>query len=209
MKKDLTPRERRHQRTRDLILDAARQILREEGIAALSMREIAKRIEYSPAGLYDYFGSKEEIIGEVCEEGFRRLTMTLRSTPTDVTGADLIVLNGVAYVEFALRNPDSYLLMFTNAPLAGVERHPPGLTLQQILTQSPAFMELHQRVQQSVDTGYIRQRADRTVFDMSMMLWQTVHGIAMLGITMGRDFEEYRMHISATLRTLFTGLTLE
>ena len=71
----LSPRAKRHQRTRDAILEAARHIVHEDGIGGLSMREIARRIEYSPAGLYEYFGSKEEIIDAICEEGFRRLTM--------------------------------------------------------------------------------------------------------------------------------------
>ncbi|NJN55580.1 MAG: helix-turn-helix transcriptional regulator, partial [Anaerolineae bacterium] len=57
---ELTPRERRHLRTKDAILDAARLIIKEQGADALSIRAIAEQIDYSPAGLYEYFGSKEE-----------------------------------------------------------------------------------------------------------------------------------------------------
>jgi AcrR family transcriptional regulator len=56
MMDELTPRQRRHLRTKDAILDAARQIIAEEGADNLSMRGIAERIDYSAAGLYEYFG---------------------------------------------------------------------------------------------------------------------------------------------------------
>ena len=51
-------------RTQQAILDAARAIIHEQGPDKLSMRAIADRIDYSPAGLYEYYGSKEEIIAE-------------------------------------------------------------------------------------------------------------------------------------------------
>ncbi len=66
-------RQRRHVRTKQAILDAALEIVIQDGPAALSMRALAERIDYSPAGLYEYFGSKEEIIAAVCDEGQRML----------------------------------------------------------------------------------------------------------------------------------------
>ncbi|MCB0074139.1 MAG: helix-turn-helix transcriptional regulator, partial [Caldilineaceae bacterium] len=53
MTEELTTRERRALRTREAILDAARQIISRQGADALSMRAIAKAIDYSPAGLYE------------------------------------------------------------------------------------------------------------------------------------------------------------
>ncbi len=64
---------RRHVRTKQAILDAALEIVIQNGPAALSMRSLAERIDYSPAGLYEYFSSKEEIISAVCDEGQRML----------------------------------------------------------------------------------------------------------------------------------------
>jgi AcrR family transcriptional regulator len=45
------------------------EIIREEGPDALSMRNLAERIDYSAAGIYEYFSSKEEIIAAACELG--------------------------------------------------------------------------------------------------------------------------------------------
>ncbi len=71
-------RERRQQKTRQSILDAAREIIVEHGPAELSMRSLAERIDYSPSGLYEYFDSKEQIIQAVCVEGYVSLTKAMR-----------------------------------------------------------------------------------------------------------------------------------
>ena len=114
-----SPRERRHEKTRQAILDAARKIIATEGTEALSMRAIAQRIDYSPAGLYEYFDSKEEIIGAVCAQGHRRLTEYMQRADPDLPPGELLLQLGLAYVDFAVRNPDFFLLMFTN-PNTGV-----------------------------------------------------------------------------------------
>ena len=56
---------------RQAILDAARDLFVTEGYRTVSMRKIAERIEYSPAAIYGYFASKDEIFFALVEEGFR------------------------------------------------------------------------------------------------------------------------------------------
>jgi AcrR family transcriptional regulator len=53
------------------ILDAARELFVSEGYENVSMRKIAERIEYSPAAIYGYFPSKDEIFIALAEEGIR------------------------------------------------------------------------------------------------------------------------------------------
>jgi len=57
-----TPSERRYEKTRQGILSAARTLLLEGGVEAISMRTLADKVDYSPAALYKYFANKEEII---------------------------------------------------------------------------------------------------------------------------------------------------
>jgi AcrR family transcriptional regulator len=67
----------RHERDREAvsraILDAARELFVAEGYGNVSIRKIAERIEYSPAALYGYFPSKDDIFYALAEEGFRLL----------------------------------------------------------------------------------------------------------------------------------------
>src|SRR3989442_5926687 len=65
--------ERDREAVRRAILDAARDLFVSEGYDNVSIRKIAERIEYSPAALYGYFPSKDDIFFALAEEGFRLL----------------------------------------------------------------------------------------------------------------------------------------
>src|SRR5882672_9058801 len=65
--------ERDREAVRRGILDAARDLFVSEGYEHVSIRKIAERIEYSPAAIYGYFPSKDDIFFALAEEGFRLL----------------------------------------------------------------------------------------------------------------------------------------
>src|SRR4029077_14720159 len=65
--------ERDRETVQRAILDAARELFVTEGYSNVSMRKIADRVEYSPAALYSYFPSKDDIFFALAEEGFRLL----------------------------------------------------------------------------------------------------------------------------------------
>ena len=65
--------ERDREAVRRAILDAARDLFVAEGYQNVSIRKIAERIEYSPAAIYGYFPSKDDIFFALAEEGFRLL----------------------------------------------------------------------------------------------------------------------------------------
>src|SRR5258705_11629421 len=65
--------ERDRQRIQKAILDAARDLFIKEGYQHVSMRKIADRIEYSPAAIYSYFESKDDIFFALAAEGFHIL----------------------------------------------------------------------------------------------------------------------------------------
>ena len=109
----LTPREKRQARTRQEILDGALALIREDGPEKLSMRALAKRVDYSPAGLYEYFAGKDEIIDAVCAEGDRRLRHYLGQVSLELPPDAYFIELGRAYVQFALQNEAHFMLMFT------------------------------------------------------------------------------------------------
>ena len=71
--------ERDREAVRRAILDAARELFVTEGFRNVSIRKIAERIEYSPAAIYGYFPSKDDIFFALAEEGFRLLGDPARS----------------------------------------------------------------------------------------------------------------------------------
>src|SRR5437016_9244647 len=76
--------ERDREAVRRSILDAARELFVTEGFQNVSIRKIAERIEYSPAAIYGYFPSKDDIFFALAEEGFRLLgnSAAVRGEPT-------------------------------------------------------------------------------------------------------------------------------
>ena len=71
---------------RSRVTEIAAHLFREEGIAALSMRRIAREAEVSVMGLYDYFRSKNEIIRSMWERFFCRCFDRVDAAVTDCDG---------------------------------------------------------------------------------------------------------------------------
>lgn len=63
--------ERNGERTRAIILEHAARLLRENGYAAVSLRQIAAEANIKAGSIYYHFSSKEEILYHVLEEGLR------------------------------------------------------------------------------------------------------------------------------------------
>jgi AcrR family transcriptional regulator len=105
-------REREKQVTRQSILLAARQIARQEGWPALTIRKVAESIEYSPPMVYEYFASKEEILLELMREGFRQLTAAMQQARASTEDRQERLFRIVeAYWSFARSNPELYQIM--------------------------------------------------------------------------------------------------
>lgn len=205
---ELSPREKRQQRTHQAILDAARQIINEKGIDGLSMRAIAERIDYSPAGLYEYFGSKEEIIAAICWQGHRRLKAYMEQVDKTLPYADYFLGIGLAYIHFAVQNPDFFLLMFTTLSV-----NPTSVEMlerdedAEMMSEDSSFVILINAIQRGVAEGHLHPRPGFGVFEMAFAAWSQVHGIAMLRITHLRTFvADFDQVVRETLVTFGKGL---
>lgn len=106
------------------ILETAREIMREEGVAALTMHELARRLEIRPPSLYNYYNSKMEIYDELFRLGFELFSLAMQKA-ADGAGSifDDMRRSMEAYMNFALQNPELFKLCF--------ERHVPGFVPSQ------------------------------------------------------------------------------
>ena len=89
-------RERRHDRTRAAILDEALAVTHEGGAERIGIRELARRLDYSPSALYRYFASREDIIVALAEETVEMLAASLTDAARQAD-ADPLVAVGEAY----------------------------------------------------------------------------------------------------------------
>jgi AcrR family transcriptional regulator len=107
---------REKQALRERILEAARRIVIREGFAALSMRKIADAIEYSPATLYLYFASRDEIARALCAEGYAQLLASFEPLVQITDPAERLRALTRAYVAFGVAHPQTYRLIFMEDP---------------------------------------------------------------------------------------------
>src|SRR3954454_2489497 len=72
-------RQRRRLETIEEVLDHAAEIMAEEGVAGLSLGEIARRMGIRPPSLYVYFPSKNALYDALFARGWRELLATMRA----------------------------------------------------------------------------------------------------------------------------------
>jgi AcrR family transcriptional regulator len=118
--------ERDREAVRRSILDAARDLFVSEGFHNVSIRKIAERIEYSPAAIYGYFPSKDDIFFALAEEGFRLLgdPHSVRDDPQFKDASPLERIRAVFWrlYEFSRDQPQYFALMFVDRSVPRISR---------------------------------------------------------------------------------------
>jgi len=170
-------REREREALRGRIIEAARDLLSEQGPAALSMRSIAERIEYSPATIYLYFRDKDELVREVVRAGFEQLreynAAELSRLPETADAADQYSAMGRAYVRFALDNTAYFRVMFELPELARMECPHEHETRG----DPDEFTRVVAQVQRAADEGLMAVADARRA---AIIGWGLIHGLTSL-----------------------------
>ena len=92
---------------------AAREILESEGLAALSLRSVARRAGVSHAAPYRHYASREALLADVAVEGLAELRGEIaQAAAVPADRAETIVRIGRAYMRFAVRHAGLLRLMF-------------------------------------------------------------------------------------------------
>ena len=105
-------RESRRQSARDAIVDAAWELVREEGLAALSLRDLARRAGITTPTVYSYFESKHAIYDAMFGQAAAAFEahMATRDEPDDARSA--LAIGGRLFVEFCTDDVPRYQLLF-------------------------------------------------------------------------------------------------
>jgi len=104
------------------ILDAARDLFVSEGYANVSMRKIAERIEYSPAAIYRYFSSKDDIFFALAEEGFHLMEARAKPLREVTDPLDAVRQMFVGFYEFSRAHAEHFALMFLDRTVPRISR---------------------------------------------------------------------------------------
>ena len=174
-------RTRERVETRQLILDAAREMFVERGYEATTMRAIAEKIEYTPTAIYHHFRNKEALLSELCALDFRALGAAFQKLGRIEDPVERLRRAGQAYVEFGLQHPMQYQLMFmTRKPtevLTGLRSTDPS---------ENAYAFLQQTCADAIAAGRIRPEYQDPE-ELALMAWSALHGFLSLRIVKQDD----------------------
>jgi AcrR family transcriptional regulator len=108
-------RQRRRQETIEQVLDIAVEVMAEQGVAGLTLGEVARRMGIRPPSLYGYFDGKNALYDALFERGWRDLLATMRVVEAASDGSDLVadlLASESAFVRWAVEHPAYAPLMF-------------------------------------------------------------------------------------------------
>lgn len=150
---------------------AAARLYARGGLEAVTMRDLAKVIGRSPMGLYRYFKTRDEIIAYLRADAFTRFSDALEKA--FASGRDAFARAravGRAYLDFALKNPGAYRLMFDM-------RQPDD-------SEYPALAQAAARANKTV-TRHVIDLAEAGIVSgdplmIGQALWAAAHGVIVL-----------------------------
>lgn len=162
-----------HGNLAETLVAAALALIEAEGLAALNLRELARRSGVSATAVYRHFDDKDQLLAAVAAEGFARLGAAFDAAlATHATAPPLDRLRalGAAYVDFALAHPSLYRLMFGSSPAD------PARSLRLREEGSRAFARLAAAAAACCSPG----AAPPAVTAAAVAAWSLVHGYALL-----------------------------
>lgn len=121
-------RAERREATRAEILEAAWELARTQGLAGLSLRDVARKIGMRPPSLYWYFESKNAIYDAMFAAGNQQLLTRLAEQDWPSDPRALLRLTARVFVEFSAEDVERYQLLFQRT-IPDFEPSPDSYTL--------------------------------------------------------------------------------
>ncbi len=164
------------------MISAARDLYLAEGLQGISMRKVASMCGITAPAIYKHFSDKDALIAALIEEGFHHLETEMDKSLKGRTASSRLKKTGIAYRDFALKQPGFYQLIF----MSTAQDH--GLTevtrsAQQQL--SPSFAFLLARVEEFLLEQSPRQRKSKGIrktetLEFAARIWSFWHGMLSL-----------------------------
>ncbi len=156
------------------LLEEALRTIQADGVEGLTLRGVGEKLGVSRTAMYRHFSDKQALLAAVGRAGFRTLRLALTAAWEEHgrgrTGFEAM---GLAYVQFAVRHPSHYRVMF-------------GRFVESCSRDAEFVQEATGTFQVLVDSLVDQQQAGLVRRDdpalLARFIWAIVHGIAMLVI---------------------------
>lgn len=187
------------------LLEAADTLIAQNGVAAFSLREAARKVGVDPAACYRHFRDREAVLRALARRGFTRLAARVRSDVEALRSPSpekIVRALAHAYVEFAIENPSTFRVMF--GPTGVDARNNPVLRGEYPEEDSPYL-----RLKAGVRAWAEENGKKVNVEEAAVTLWAGVHGLACLlidGAFRPANEKARTTAIDALVRTMLAGL---
>jgi AcrR family transcriptional regulator len=162
-----------HGSLRVALIQASLQLIAREGIAALTLRKVAKMAGVTHAAPYAHFTDKEDLIAALKEEGFTELRKRIQQVMEsgEANEREVLAKSAAAYVQFALAHPAMFQVMFRNPLESGRPE------------TSSRFVQPGQDVFAMLESAFQRTLVKKNESKLtSLMGWAMIHGLVSLRI---------------------------
>jgi AcrR family transcriptional regulator len=190
---------------RNRVLEAARNIISEEGIQGLSIRKITKTINYSPAIIYHYFKDKNEIIETIVNEGFGRILRSVSLVQRNEYEPEKEFKEiFLSYIKVALSIPEEYkAVMLNDDPMVLKKTR---LLEKGISKKSPTMQALCDNLRRGIEHGrYAPCDPELT----AQIIWTATFGL-IIKLLIEKDITELQIQrlLEQHFNVLFHGIML-
>ncbi len=184
---------------RQLILGAAREVIESDGLAALSAREIARRIGYSAGTLYNIFDNLDDVRLTLQTQMLQDLVVQISSVETDGDAKRHVSQILKTYVDFTFTNRQVWNMLFE----------------YRTDTEGPVPQAMHDSLDRVIAIvgaalAPVLPKAQRCTADQdARILWAGVHGITAIAAnnrTAGISHETAARYVDRLTATYLRGL---
>lgn len=167
-------REREKEQRKEHILDTARKLLLEKGLAATSINQIAKHSELSVGAIYFYFKDKEELFAALQLEGLDLLRQSISASIRPECSPDEKIRSiAGAYLRFSEEHKNYYDIInyFLTSPGTVFS---PDLKLKIDEQGNASIYTLASAIREGIDAGIFKPLDPRR---QAIILWSAFNGI--------------------------------
>ena len=169
-----TTRPYHHGSLEQTLTDLAMEVVRQDGLDAMSLRELTRAARVSPSAAYRHFPSRDHLVARVAQRSREALGEALLAAREAVPArrdpkrraTERLRAIGFAYVRFAVENPNLFDAAFTRCDIR-----------PETVDDPDAWSILAETIQEMIDAGAVPP--GRAV-DGPMIAWAGVHGLSQI-----------------------------
>ena len=174
-------RERERGEMTERIMNVAREMFVRSGYEEVSLRKVAKAIEYSPGTIYQYFRDKQALFSAIMQADSQDLRENLLECMKLDDPIERLNEMGRRYVDWGIAHPNHYRLMLVPPPAWAEQEEP--LEEEHTPLEQEALFALNSIVKDAMKRGMIKEKYTDPAL-IAATLWAGIHGTLLLELTL-------------------------